>query len=296
MSGLIAFEATARHLSFSRAAEDLALTQGAVSKRVRQLETVLGFQLLVRNTNQVCLTDVGENYLAHVKRLLRQVQVSTEDIRATARGKVTIRVSVPSVFAIRWLVPRMTGFSLSFPDHAVNLLCDCSHDDPRHLDADCAIFDGHSPMRDAQTIQLASSPYVVVASPDYLDGHDVATAQELSRLNLLRCNRTPEMWADWFAATGHNDVVVESASFDDLGVVIEAALCGHGVALLPQLLVAAEIGSGRLLDLFPQRPFRSSQYVLSIPQRSQGSDALARWGNWLVKRDPFSAPLSATRQ
>ena len=111
MSGLIAFEATARHLSFSRAADDLALTQGAVSKRVRQLEAVLGFQLLVRNTNQVCLTEVGENYLTHVRRLLQQLQASTEDIRATARGKVTIRVAVPAVFATRWLVPLLTGFT-----------------------------------------------------------------------------------------------------------------------------------------------------------------------------------------
>lgn len=283
ISGLIAFEATARHLSFSRAANDLALTQGAVSKRVRQLETVVGFQLLARNTNQVCLTEVGRAYLGHVRKLLRQLQASSEELRASAEGKVTIRVAAPSVFASRWLIPRLASLPVAFSGHTIDVLAVPSPDNVELADVDCAIVDGHSPWRDADARVLASSPHIVVASPAYALEHRITTPQQLSRSQLLRCNRAPAMWPEWFAETGHNGVVAESLGFDDMQVAIDAALEGLGVALVPEMLVAKDIESGRLRSLFPDRPFKCRQYFLLIPQRSYGCEIVRTFGDWLTR-------------
>lgn len=282
ISGLIAFEATARHLSFSRAADDLALTQGAVSKRVRQLETVLGLELLARNGNQVCLTDVGQAYLGHVRKLLRQLQASTEEIRSGVPDKVTIRVAVPSAFASRWLVPRLATLSDAFPEHTVDLLAACSPEDPELAGVDCAIFDGRSLWWDADATLLASSAHIVVASPDYAMDRQMTTPQQLLQASLLRCNRTPAMWQEWFAATGHNGMVSESLGFEDIEVAIDAALQGLGVAIVPQLLVSRDLESGRLRSLFPDRPFKQCEYFLLIPQHSQGCEVVGAFGDWLA--------------
>lgn len=283
ISGLIAFEATARHLSFSRAAEDLALTQGAVSKRVRQLEGVLGFQLLVRDTNQVCLTEVGQAYLAHVKKMLGQLQNSMEDIRVAARGNATLRVAVPAAFAGRWLMPRLASVSNPLPGLVLSLVSFSASDDPRLADVDCAISDERLPWRDAQVTSLQSSPNVAVASPRCRGISTAHGPQLLARTRLLRFSRNPERWSEWFAAAGFSGEIAEGDSFDDLGVMLQAAVHGVGTALLPRLLVADEIREGRLVELFPavSEVTRRTQYALSVPQRSQGSGAVAMFRQWL---------------
>lgn len=280
VSGLIAFESTARHLSFSRAAEELALTQGAVSKRVRQLETVLGFQLLLRNTNQVCLTEIGQIYLGHARKLLRQLHTSTEDIRASARGMDAIRIATPTAFAVRWLVPKLTGFSQAFPHCTLNLLSIDSLDDPRLAEIDCVVCDGRSPWHEAHMSVLASGPNVVVASAGYVRDIGHITLRQLAGMPTLTCNRTPDLWPQWFAAAGLMDQPLNDIRFDDLAVMIEATLAGHGAALVPEFLVADDIRSGRLRVLFPESRFGQVQYHLAVqPSRRSLSPVqnLIRW-------------------
>lgn len=280
VSGLIAFEATARHLSFSRAAGELALTQGAVSKRVRQLETVLGFQLLVRNTNQVGLTDIGQKYLCDARNLLRQMHKSTEGIRASARGVETIRIAAPSAFAIRWLVPRLNGFSRAFPNSSINVISLGSPDDPRVAEADCLVFDGQMPWRETQSTVLASGSYLVVASADYTSNARFLSAKHLADGPLLSCNRTPDLWERWFAAAGVSEPPVETFRFDDMAVLIEATLAGQGVALLPDFLIADDIQSGRLRRLFPDSQFGQTQYRLAL-QTSDHRASVQAFVRWL---------------
>lgn len=283
VSGLIAFEATARHLSFSRAAEELALTQGAVSKRVRQLETVLGFQLLVRNTNQVCLTEIGQTYLGHAEKLLRQLQTSTEDIRSSARGIDAIRVAAPTVFALRWLVPRLTGFARAYPHCAINLMSISSPEDPRLSEADCVIFDGQLPWRDARTSILASGPNIVVASPELAHGAGLIRLDELAGVPLLTCNRTPDLWPRWFAQARVADPGLNDIRFDDLAVLVEAALAGQGIALLPEFLVAEDVRAGRLRALFPGNELDHVHYRLAVQPSHRGRASVENFLDWIAK-------------
>ncbi|MEW9806518.1 LysR substrate-binding domain-containing protein [Mesorhizobium sp. ZMM04-5] len=290
MSGLIAFEATARHLSFSRAAEDLALTQGAVSKRVRQLEGVLGFQLLTRNTNQVSLTEIGQTYLGHARKLLRQLQTSTEDIRASAQGRDSIRVAAQTAFAIRWLVPRLAGFSGAFPNCTVNLLSFCSSDDPQLVEADCMICDGPLPWRDGQTSTLVSGPSIVVASPAMAGGGVRAVdPRQLAGMARLACNRTPDLWQQWFAAEDCNDSTASEARFDDLAVLIEAAVAGQGIALLPEFLVADDIRQGRLKVLCAESRTEHSRYRVGAPLRHKGWAPIQGFVEWITRPEQACA-------
>lgn len=283
VSGLIAFEATARHLSFSRAAEELALTQGAVSKRVRQLETVLGFQLLVRNTNQVCLTEIGQKYLCDAKNLLRQLHSSTEDIRASARGVDAVRIAVPTAFATRWLVPRLAGFSRAYPNCSVNILTPGSPDDPRSTQADCVVFDGQGPWRDAPSTVLATGSYLVVASADYANKSGAMSPRHLVERPLLACNRTPDLWQRWFDAAGLAETPLDTFRFDDLAPLIEAALAGLGAALLPVFLISEDIRSGRLRRLLPETRFGQAQYRLAV-QPGDHRAVVRNFVDWLAKQ------------
>lgn len=280
VSGLIAFEATARHLSFSRAAEELALTQGAVSKRVRQLEAVLGFQLLLRNTNQVCLTDIGQRYLGDATDLLRQLHNSTEDIRASARGMEAIRIAAPTAFAMRWLMPRMNGFSDAFPNCLINIVSLSSLEDPRVGDADCVVFDGQMPWRDSHSTTLVSGSYTVVASASYTSNARFLSPRHLANSPLLGCNQTPDLWQRWFSTAGLSEHPLESARFDDLAVLIEATLVGQGVALLPDFLIADDIRSGRLRRLFPDSTFGQIRYNLAVQPSHQRASVQA-FVDWL---------------
>ncbi|MBX3583319.1 MAG: LysR family transcriptional regulator [Rhizobiaceae bacterium] len=280
VSGLIAFEATARHLSFSRAAEELALTQGAVSKRVRQLEAVLGFQLLLRNTNQVCLTDIGQRYLGDAVDLLRQLHNSTEDIRASARGMEAIRIAAPTAFAIRWLMPKMIGFSHAFPNCLINIVSLSSPDDPKVVDADCLVFDGQTPWRDSYSTTLVSGSYTVVASASYTSNARSLSPRHLANSPLLGCNQTPDLWQRWFSTAGLSEPPQESARFDDLAVLIEATLVGQGVALLPDFLIADDIRTGRLRRLFPDSTFGRIEYNLAVRPSHQRASVQA-FVDWL---------------
>lgn len=282
VSGLIAFEATARHLSFSRAAEELALTQGAVSKRVRQLETVLGFQLLVRNTNQVCLTEIGQKYLCDAKNLLRQLHSSTEDIRASARGVDAVRIAAPTAFATRWLVPRLAGFSRAYPNCSVNVLSPGSADDLRFAQADCVVFDGQAPWRDAHSTVLTTGSYLVVASADHANKSMVVSPRQLVDRPLLSCNRTPDLWQRWFDAAGLTEPPLDKFRFDDVAPLIEAAMAGLGTALLPDFLIREEIRGGRLRRLFPEIAFGQAQYRLAV-QPSHHRASVRNFVDWLTK-------------
>lgn len=299
VSGLIAFEATARHLSFSRAAEELALTQGAVSKRVRQLETVLGFQLLLRNTNQVNLTELGQTYLGHARKLLQQLHVSTEDMRASARGLDAVRVAVPTVFASRWLVPRLTGFYTAFPRCSINLMSFCAPDDPRLSEADCIVVDGQVPWRDAQTSVLASGPNIIVASPNQCRDFAVTTPGDIADCRLLACNRTPDLWQRWFAAAGMPDHPIVEIRFDDVAVILEAACAGQGLALLPDFLVAEDLRAGRLREFFPKIRLGQVQYKLAVQSTHRSRLPVQNFVGWITgTQRPANAVglLDATRQ
>lgn len=284
---LVAFEAAARHGSFTRAADDLALTQGAVSKQVRQLEESLGVALFERERRRVILTDAGRNYLADVRDLLDRLEQSTHALLAAGGGAV-VNLAVLPTFATRWLIPRLQRFAEIAPDVPVNLTTRLEPFDFEREPFDLAIHYGTGNWPAARAYHLLDEEMVAVASPAYRDARGLAAPADLSRAALLQQATRPNLWLDWFAACG-----IEMATpyrgplLDQFLMTAEAAAAGLGVALVPRFLVEAELRTGRLVVLFDRVLRQDRAYFVVTPTGRRRNPATAAFLDWL--RDEAAA-------
>ncbi|WP_127145443.1 LysR substrate-binding domain-containing protein [Pelagibacterium montanilacus] len=279
VAGLVAFEATARHLSFSRAAEDLCLSQGAVSKRVRQLEQVVGVPLLARTRHQVCLTDMGRAYLAQIRQLLEDLEVTTEALRTRARGRDRIVLAAPLPFASRWLVPRLHRYRDAHPDIALDIVTGPDADGP---EPDCQIHLGRPHDQDVVVSPLFDLDWTPVATPSLRDRLGLTAPADLARARLLAQSDMSGLWPAWFARMGAEPGTGAALTFEGFELVAAAALAGHGVAILPRALVARELRSHDLVVLFEGTDLIERGFHLAVPGRLVGDPALTGLARWLV--------------
>lgn len=280
VAGLVAFEATARHLSFSRAAEDLCLSQGAVSKRVRQLEQVVGVPLLARTRHQVCLTDMGRAYLAQIRQLLEDLEVNTEALRTRARGRDRIVLASPLSFASRWLVPRLQRYRDAHPDIALEIATGSEADGI----ADCHIHLGRPHEQDVVVSPLFDLDWTPVASPALRDHLAIQAPSDLSRARRLSQSDMTGLWAAWFAMTGSEPVQTATLTFEGFELAIAAAIAGHGVAILPRALIARELMAHDLVVLFQGTDLNERGYHLAVPARLVGDPAITGLAQWLTSQ------------
>ncbi len=284
---LVAFEAAARHGSFTRAADDLALTQGAVSKQVRQLEESLGVALFERERRRVILTDAGRNYLADVRDLLDRLEQSTHAVLA-AGGAAVVNLAVLPTFATRWLIPRLQRFADVAPGVPVNLTTRLEPFDFEREPFDLAIHYGTGNWPAARAYHLLDEEMVAVASPAYRDARALAAPADLARAALLQQATRPNLWLDWFAACG-----IETAApyrgplLDQFLMTAEAAAAGLGVALVPRFLIEAELRAGRLVVLFDRVLRQDRAYFVVTPTGRRRNPAAAAFLDWL--RDEAAA-------
>lgn len=280
---LVAFEAAARHGSFTRAAEELALTQGAVSKQVRQLEATLGVALFERVKRQVVLTDGGRRYLADVRDTLARLERSTHGLIAAGGAAEALSIASLPTFATRWLVPRLPRFLAGRPDVALSVATRLRPFSFAEEPFDLAVHYGAPHWPGAEATHLFDEDLVPVASPAYRDGHGLAAPEALGRAALIQQATRPAAWRDWFAALG---VAVErpyrGPLFDQFSMVTAAAAAGLGVALVPRFLIEDELGSGRLVVLF-DRPVRTEEaYHLVVPTEKRSAPLVAAFRDWIV--------------
>lgn len=284
ISGLIAFEATARHLSFSHAARELTLTQGAVSKRVRQLESVLGIMLLARSRHRVVLTEAGQRYLADVRRLLGEIQAATRSLQAAAQ-RPTITLAAPPEIASYWLMPRLGQFHALYPDISVNLVCWKPPEEPAQPSGlECAIRCVDDTLTDLSDDVLFAEEMVPVAAPEFLAAHSVTTPSALITTPLILQNGRHDLWQDWFEALSiYPDGPLEGNSHECMSLVLQAALSGHGVALAPLPVVRDLIDDGRLRIVFDAPRITDRSYVFSVHPAFMRQKAVRQFQDWMSK-------------
>lgn len=278
ISGLIAFEATARHLSFSRAAEDLALTQGAVSKRVRQLEDQLGVILISRGGHQVQLTRMGEHYLPQVRELLSQIDRSTRDLLAEAGRPRALVLQAETAFSVGWLMPRLGEFARICPDVVVHLRSMPPPGEEVPADADLTIRLAAPEAALAEEAVLMANELGAVVGRQLCAGR--TDAELLHDLPLLRQEGDSERWRCWLEARGIAEPPGEGPVCDHPALMIAAAVHGRGIALLPRLMVQDELRSGRLRLVGGWMPGGES-YLLSVSARSMGMPEVEQFRAWL---------------
>ncbi len=256
LNALRAFEAAARHLSFTRAAEELNVTPGAISQQIRQLEEFAGAPLFRRTGRQVLLTDAGQAALPLLTSAFEMMSEAVHHMRAPARRDRLMISSAPS-FAAKWLAPRLERFQEQNPEAEVWVSADIAMTDFNSSDIDLALRHGKGIYEGLRTEKIMSESVLPVCSPDLMNGpHPLRTPADLVHHTLLH-DESPENdpsrpdWNAWLKARGVTSVDTHRGPrFTQSSLVVEAAASGRGVALAKFAIASGDLERGRLIAPF----------------------------------------------
>jgi LysR family transcriptional regulator, glycine cleavage system transcriptional activator len=283
---LRAFEACARHLSVSRAAEELHLTQSAVSRQVAALEALLELKLFRRTHRRLAPTLAGAAYAPEVRAILSGLETATLELMAHGGAGGTLNLSVVPTFGTRWLVPRLPRFLAAHPNLMINL--QNFETRPMRLDfaaehVHAAIWYGEAPWPGTQGLRILGEQVVPVCAPQLVQS-GTFTPNALGRYVLLQNTTRPRAWVEWLTAAGAKNVNgLGGPKFQHMAMIIEAAAVGLGVALAPRFMVADELAAGRLVVLC-DRPLQSTKaYFLIYPDENQNLPSLRAFRDWLIE-------------
>jgi LysR family glycine cleavage system transcriptional activator len=254
LAALRAFEAAARLESVTRAAEELCVTQTAVSHQVRVLEEVLAVRLFIRRPRRLELTPEGRAWANLLSDVFARLYAGNRALRAvSARKRPSVAVSVLPSFAARWLVPRLGRFLLAHPDVDVRLSPSAELVDLNSSEMDVGIRYGGGSYPSLKSQKLCSDAWVAVCAPDLRGRARLKVPADLARFTLLHDDNYG--WRPWLAARSLKNFDSERGPFfTDSSMVVEAALQGQGVGLVRLSLVADELEKGRLVKPFPRIP------------------------------------------
>jgi LysR family glycine cleavage system transcriptional activator len=279
LSALRPFEAAARLESFSRAAEELHITHGAVSHQVRALEAHLGTPLFTRHGKRVTLTAAGRAFGERVRAALGEIAQAAELVRPDRReDRLTISV-LPS-FASRWLMPRLIRFMEANPKIEVNVNASTALADFAREDIDVAIRFGRGPWPGLACEKFLDDEYFPVCSPKMNRGKLPRVPQDLLKVRIMREDR--EYWQEWFRAAGlPPDQPLEGPLFNDSTYSLQAAVRGEGVALARRSIVGEDLERGTLKRLFDLAvPCRESYWFVST-RESALSPPVKSFRDWV---------------
>jgi LysR family glycine cleavage system transcriptional activator len=252
LNALRAFEAAARHLNFSRAADELAVTPGAVSQQIQNLEDYVGAALFKRTPKGLLLTDAAQTALPALREAFDRLAEAASLLTAAVDGR-RLTVSVAPSFAAKWLVPRLGQFEAAHPQVDVWLSADMEVVDFALGEIDLAIRYGAGRYPGLEVVKLMSETVIPVASPELLETNPIHTPADLASQVLLH-DGSPDAddscpdWSMWLAARGIRGVDgTRGPRFNQSSLVIEAAAAGRGVALAKRALAQADLDAGRLI-------------------------------------------------
>lgn len=283
ISELNAFVISARQLSFSKAAKELFVTQSAISRHIAELENYLGHPLFIRSRNGLALTQIGENYLKQVRPALQALEVATTQVMSTAKHSHLLNLSVAPTFAANWLLCRLETFKSLNADISINFVryhtIDCMESGPDH---DASIQYGYGDWAIAEATYLIGKETSVVCSPGYRDRFSIKHFLDLEDCTLLQHNEIPSAWEDWFIAyAGERKSARIGPAFNLFNLVIQAAVSGLGVALVPSCLVQDALKSGQLIEPFEHRFESHLGYSLCAPNWRSNMESYQRFREWL---------------
>jgi len=282
LNALKAFEAAARHESFTRAAEELCVTQGAVSHQVKALEAELGLKLFNRERQRLVITEAGRAYLVVVRDAFDRIASGTERLLQRQSGGA-LTVSTSPNFAAKWLVHRMGRFAEAHPEIDLRVSASLQHVDFAREDIDLAIRHGDGTAPGLHVTRLCVEQLFPVCSPKLLGGRSPLCAPaELGRFQLLHVNDRQgwSQWLDFASVTGvdpSRGPVLNQAS-----MAIDAAVDGQGVALARTALAAWDLIGGRLVRPFAMAMPVAFAYWIVCPRATAKLPKIAAFSDWLL--------------
>ncbi len=281
LNALKAFEAAARSESFTRAAEELNVTQGAVSHQVKALEATLGLKLFNRERQRLVITEAGREYLAVIRDALDRIAVGTERlVQRQSSGVLTVSTSPD--FAAKWLVYRLGRFAESHPEIDLRVSAAMHHVDFAREDVDLAVRHGDGSWPGLEVVRLCSEQLFPVCSPKLVSGRNrIATASDLLKFPLLRLD-DGKTWTSWFEAAGVTDAVAHGPILNRASMLIDAAVDGQGVALARTALAAWDLINGRLVRPIDVALRMSNSYWIVCPKATASVPKIATFRKWLL--------------
>ena len=284
MNSLVVFESAARLLSFTQAASELSVTQGAVSRQIRTLEEYLGNPLFVRHKRSLILTEVGQRYYLEVQATLQQLASSTEQARSYVDDN-PITVVTTYAMASFWLLPKYSEFQVAYPDIPLRIIAVDRLADIRNSECDLALFYCRTPPANMAATPLFAERVFPVCSPSYLATlPQLRKPEKLVEGTLLYLDVTESWvsWPEWFRATCQREVQPgRRLVINNYPLLIQAALNGQGVALAWETLVDSYLESGLLVAPCEQQLVTESQFYLLEPQHTTKKPGIERFKHWL---------------
>jgi len=276
LNALKAFEAAARSESFTRAAEELHVTQGAVSHQVKALEATLGLKLFNRERQRLTLTEAGRDYLAVMRDALDRIALGTERlVQRQTSGVLTVSTSPD--FAAKWLVYRLGRFAESHPEIDLRVSATAPHVDFAREDVDLAVRHGDGKWPALDAVRLCSERLFPVCSPKLVSGRNrIKTPADLLKFNDWTT------WTRWFEAAGVSDPVAHGPSVNQASMLIDLAVDGQGVALARTVLAAWDLINGRLVRPVDVSLRMSNTYWIVCPKVNANLPKIATFRNWLL--------------
>ena len=282
LNALKAFEAAARHESFTRAAEELCVTQGAVSHQVKALEAELAIKLFNRERQRLIITEAGKDYLTVVRDALDRIAVGTERLLQRQNAGV-LTVSTSPDFAAKWLVHRLGHFAEAHSGFDLRVSATLHHVDFAREEVDLAVRHGEGNWPGLDTIRLSAEQLFAVCSPKLLSGRRrLAKPADILNFPLLHLDSRAD-WTNWLQAVGLDGAdVTHGPVLNRASMVIDAAINGQGVAFARTTLAAWDLINGRLMRPFPESLRLSKTYWIVCPKATATLPKIVTFRDWLL--------------
>lgn len=283
-AALISFEAAARHESFTKAAQELSLTQGAICRQIASLEDFLSVELFRRSRRGVKLTEAGLSYSRRIATQLDAVERDTLSVMGHTGANV-IELAVVPTFGTQWLLPRLKDFQQQHPEVTVNLTNRTRPFLFADTEFDAAIYFGDADWSGTESHKLMGENPMPVCSPALLGNQNSLTAQAIAELPLLQQTTRPYAWRQWFSSQNLSIARdLTGPRYELFSMLAQAAMHDMGVALIPPFLIQRELAEKRLVVANRNALSSIKAYYLMIPERKVESASLRAFRDWLVKQ------------
>lgn len=289
-TALRALEALDRLGSATAAADELNLSQSAVSRQLQTLESQLGVEMILREGRRIWLTPEARDYATEVRGALQKISQASMKLTVNPAGG-SLDLAILPTFGMRWLVPRLADFARQHAEVTINLSTRLKPFNFATETFDAAIHFGQADWPGTQGMRLKSEAVIAVCAPQLRREYSPGAPKDLLRLPLLHIETRPEAWPEWFAAHGIEGVQVSGTIYDQFSTITQAALHGLGVALLPDYLAEQDLATGRLVRAWGGPTQSPGAYHLVWPVEKSRDAALTKFRDWLATQTEDEDPL-----
>jgi LysR family glycine cleavage system transcriptional activator len=285
LRGIVAFEAAARTQSFAKAAQELSLSQSAVSRQIAQLEDLVGVALFARIKQRVVLTPAGDFFAERVRDIMRRLRSAANETAAFSDGGGLLRLGVLPTFGARWLIPRISTFLAAHPGITLHFNTRLPGAfDFESSDLDAAIHFGEPVWPGASLHLLFKDQIAVFMSPKMRDDLAITEPKDLLQATRIGHRSRASSWSDWFRAHGVTQKAVSpSLEFEQFTMVIQAATAGLGAAIVPVYMVRGELESGALVQMFSPLVNETRGDYLACAASREAYPPLVAFRDWLLE-------------